>query len=136
MINSDLHREVFFQNIGFYISMINQSLSTEYSTEPLGKHIKIIGGFAFKSSEYKLSGVPVIRISDFNNEKINLSDVVHYIEDKHLEKYELYEGDVIIAMTGGTIGKLAIVQKGLGKLYLNQRVGKFFIINKGNYILL
>ena len=31
-------------------------------------------------------------------------------------------------MTGGTIGKLGIVQKGLSKLYLNQRVGKFSVL--------
>ena len=50
-----------------------------------------------------------------------------------MSKYKLFEGDIIIAMTGGTIGKLAIVQENLGKLYLNQRVGKFEVINHEKY---
>src|SRR5690606_14376959 len=35
-----------------------------------------------------------------------------------------------ICLTGGTIGKLGIVQEGLGKLYLNQRVGRFDILDE------
>src|SRR5690606_6870601 len=41
--------------------------------------------------------------------------------------------DIIIALTGGTIGELGIVQGGLGKLYLNQRVGKFDILNPNEF---
>ena len=51
---------------------------------------------------------------------------------KH-DKFQLFAGDIIIAMTGGTIGKLAIVQDGLGKLYLNQRVGKLSVINENEF---
>jgi type I restriction enzyme S subunit len=122
-------RELFFKNISTYIELINQYLSKEFKPKPLSEYFKIVGGFAFKSKEYKSKGVPVIRISDFQNEKIVLDNVRYYDESEDLERYELYEGDIIIAMTGGTIGKLAIVQEGLGKLYLNQRVGKFEIID-------
>lgn len=121
--------KAFFKSIGFYITSINKGLSRTFKNEPLKKHIKLIGGFAFKNAEYKKSGVPIIRISDFNNEKINLDSVVYYKEIKELEKYVLNESDIIIALTGGTIGKLGIVQAGLGKLYLNQRVGKFEVLN-------
>jgi len=118
-------RKLFFKNINTYIGLINQYLSKKYDSQPLSNYFKIIGGYAFKSKEYKQEGIPVIRISDFQNEKIVLDKVKYYEESEDLKKYELYEGDIIIAMTGGTIGKLAIVQKDLGKLYLNQRVGKF-----------
>lgn len=123
----------FFNSIGYYITLINKSLSRNFKNEPLKKHIKIIGGFAFKNQDYKSSGIPIIRISDFNNEKITLDEVVYYEESKSLEKYELKESDIIIALTGGTIGKLGIVQPGLGKLYLNQRVGKFDILNPNDF---
>lgn len=118
-------RELFFKNISTYIALINEYLSEEYKPKPLSEYFKIVGGYAFKSKEYQEEGIPVIRISDFQNEKIVLDNVRYYQESEDLEKYELFEGDIIIAMTGGTIGKLAIVEKGLGKLYLNQRVGKF-----------
>lgn len=123
-------RELFFRNISTYIEIINQYLSENYEPQPLNQYFKILGGYAFKSKQYKDRGVPVIRISDFQNERIVLHKVRYYTESPYLEKYELHEGDIIIAMTGGTIGKLAIVQAGLGKLYLNQRVGKFQLKDK------
>jgi len=116
---------VFYNSVGTYVQYINSQLSKEYKAVPLSNHLKIFGGFAFKTSEYQNQGVPIIRISDFNNEQIVLKDVVYYQESKELDKYQLLEGDIIIALTGGTIAKLAIVQAGLGKIYLNQRVGKF-----------
>jgi restriction endonuclease S subunit len=120
---------VFYNSVGSYVGYINKALSKEYRLEPLSKHIKIVGGYAFQNSQYKKTGIPIIRISDFNNEKIHLDQVVYYDESSDLEKYELKENDIVIALTGGTIAKLAIVQGGLGKIYLNQRVGKFEVIN-------
>ena len=122
-------RELFYKNITTYIALINKHLSEKIESKSLSQFFKIVGGFAFKSKEYKNQGIPVIRISDFQNEKIILDKVRFYEESETLQKYQLYEGDIIIAMTGGTIGKLAIVQEDLGKLYLNQRVGKFELID-------
>jgi type I restriction enzyme S subunit len=123
--NGSEWEKVFYNSVGTYVQYINIQLSKEYKLEPLSNHLKIVGGYAFKTAEYKNNGIPIIRISDFNNEQIVLKDVVYYQESKELDKYQLLEGDIIIALTGGTIAKLAIVQNGLGKIYLNQRVGKF-----------
>lgn len=120
---------VFYNSVGSYVQFINIELAKEYKLEPLSSHIKIIGGYAFKTAQYKKQGVPIIRISDFNNEQINLDNVVYYDSAPNLEKFELVEGDIIIALTGGTIAKLAIVQPDLGKMYLNQRVGKFEVLH-------
>lgn len=124
---------VFYNSVGTYVQLINKMLSTEYKPEPLSAHLTIVGGFAFKTAEYKKTGIPIIRISDFNNEKIDISDSVFYEESEKLVKYELFEGDIIIALTGGTIAKLAIVQPNLGKIYLNQRVGKFQILRPSEF---
>lgn len=123
--NGSEWENVFYNSVGTYVQHINIQLSKEYKLEPLSNHLKIVGGYAFKTADYKNQGIPIIRISDFNNEQIILKDVVYYQESKELDKYQLVEGDIIIALTGGTIAKLAIVQNGLGKIYLNQRVGKF-----------
>jgi type I restriction enzyme S subunit len=130
---TDNWEKAFFNSIGHYITLINKGLSKSFKSESLSNHIKIVGGFAFKNAEYKSSGIPIIRISDFNNERIVLDNVVYYEESTLLEKYELKESDIIIALTGGTIGKLGIVQAGLGKLYLNQRVGKFDILSPDEF---
>lgn len=124
---------VFYNSVGVYVQFINIQLSKEYKLEPLSNHLKIFGGYAFKNSEYKKQGIPIIRISNFSNEKVILDDVVYYTESQELERFELVEGDIIIALTGGTIGKLAIVQDGLGKLYLNQRVGKIQVLNPDEF---
>lgn len=124
---------VFYKSVGTYVQLINNQLSKEYKVESLSNHLKIVGGYAFKTAEYKNQGIPIIRISDFNNEQIVLKDVVYYQESKELDKYQLVEGDIIIALTGGTIAKLAIVQPGLGKIYLNQRVGKFIALNPDEF---
>lgn len=120
---------VFYNSVGTYVQLINNKLSEKFKKKPLSNYIKILGGYSFKTSEYTKQGVPIIRISDFNNEKVNLDEIVYYPESNKLKKFELVEGDIIIALTGGTIAKLGIVQEGLGKLYLNQRVGKFHILN-------
>ncbi len=125
--------KVFFKNLDTYIEIINSYLTKEFNPQPLSDYIKIIGGYAFKSSSYRKSGIPIIRISDFSDEKINLRNVKYYDESPDLDRYQLFPGDIIIALTGGTIGKLAIVQDGLGKIYLNQRVGRFEILNKEKF---
>lgn len=130
--NLEWHK-TFSNSVGRYVQIINHELSKSIQPEPLSKHIEILGGYAFKSSNYTSSGVPIIRISDFNNEKIVLNNVKYYRESEELKKFELEAGDIIIALTGGTIAKLGIVQKGIGKLYLNQRVGKFKILNPSEF---
>ena len=131
--NSSDWERVFYNSVGSYVQIINIELSKSIKAEPLSKHIRIAGGYAFKSSSYSAEGIPVIRISDFNNEKIILDDVKYYKESDDLKKYELHTGDIVIALTGGTIAKLGIVQQGIGKLYLNQRVGKFEVLNSDEF---
>ena len=133
LYKDDVWKSVFFDSVGTYVNVINNELSQEYPLEPLSDYIKIGGGYAFKTSEYKKSGIPIIRISDFNNEQIDISNCVYYDEDTTLLKYELKENDIIICLTGGTIAKLGIVQVGLGKLYMNQRVGRFDILDNSKF---
>ena len=81
---------VFYNSVGTYVQYINIQLSKEYSLEPLSNHLKIVGGYAFKTAEYINQGIPIIRISDFNNEQIVLKD---HVEDdnsgsKHLEFHQ------------------------------------------------
>jgi type I restriction enzyme S subunit len=40
------------------------------------------------------------------------------------DKFKLHEGDLLIAMTGATVGKLGFVPYSNDACYLNQRVGK------------
>lgn len=89
----------------------------------LGTIAALIGGFAFKSHEYASSGSRVIRISDITeNGFINKNVVRHLFTDK-LSQYVILEGDILMAMTGGTVGKSLYVKYSPEEnMLLNQRV--------------
>lgn len=92
---------------------------------------KYLSGFAFKSAQFKENGNGVIRIKNIGNNTINLSDVA-YVDNEYASKqkrYLLKSGDLLIAMTGATIGKVGIMPHSNERFYLNQRVGKFVTEN-------
>ena len=82
-----------------------------------------INGFAFNSKEYIDSGIPIIRISNISND-INFEEC-KYVDSSYLKlaKDSLIKvNDILVAMTGATIGKNAIYKEEK-KALLNQRVG-------------
>ena len=98
----------------------------------IGDYCKLKSGFAFKSAWWQDDGIKVIKIKDINQDSIDLSDCSCVSSDK-LEKaseFKVVGGDLLIAMTGATIGKFSIVPKNDEPLYVNQRVGKFFLGDK------
>ena len=84
-------------------------------------------GFAFKSNKFTEEGEAIIRISDIQCGKVDETNMVFfhlsdYSED--LQRFIVYPNDILIAMSGGTTGKIGI-NKTNKKFYLNQRVGVF-----------
>ena len=80
------------------------------------------GGFAFKSSNFTQSGVRVIRISDFTELGINKNAIVRHVYREDLSDYEINLKDILLCMTGGTVGKCCIINTIEEMMYLNQRV--------------
>lgn len=98
----------------------------------IGDYCKLKSGFAFKSAWWQDEGIKVIKIKDINQDSLDLSDCSCVSSDK-LQKaadFKVVGGDLLIAMTGATIGKFTIVPKYDEPLYVNQRVGKFFLGEK------
>ena len=95
----------------------------------IGDYCNIKSGFAFKSKWWQDSGVPVIKIGSINQDCLNLSDCSYVSEDKIslANDFIVGGGDLLIAMTGATIGKFAMVPKVSETILVNQRVGKFFL---------
>ena len=89
---------------------------------PIKHIIKFINGYAFDSNEFKSDGdVPVIRISNISEGQVSLDDIAYVSYKKELEPYVTQKGDLLIAMSGATTGKVGFVfERGL---YINQRVG-------------
>ena len=114
----------------------------------LGEVCDFENGFAFSSDNYCSQGVPLIRISNIQNSKIDLKDVV-FVDKIVDEKFIVEKGDLLIAMSGATTGKMGNYTFE-EKAYLNQRVGNirikaesilypkyrdFFMLTKSNDVL-
>lgn len=99
----------------------------------IGDYCKVKSGFAFKSNWWTDKGVKVIKIKNINSDNtLNINDCSYVSEDIALLAKDFYvsDGDLLIAMTGATIGKFTIVVSNEKDLLVNQRVGKFFLGEK------
>ena len=94
----------------------------------LGNISIINGGYAFKSTDYISDGTRVIRISDFNeNGFVNKSIVRHKFDDA-LQDFLIEKGNIILCMTGGTVGKSYFVKEIPEPMMTNQRVATIKIL--------
>ena len=91
---------------------------------------KIENGFAFSSDDYKSHGIPLVRISNITHNTIDITDCA-YIEGITDDKFKVSKGDLLIAMSGATTGKMGVYPFD-ETAYLNQRVGNIKILNKSS----
>lgn len=111
----------------------------KYEVKELSKLISFIPGYAFSSSDYvKEDGVKLLTIKNIKEDKIDLSGATLLPIDfyNNYKKFHIKKEDIVIAMTGATIGKSYIFDYE-DKVLLNQRVG-IIRTNKelDNYFLL
>ncbi len=94
-------------------------------TELRVKYFSIFrNGYSFKSTDfYENEKYPVIRIGDLQNGKINIEGAIRVSEEvfQETKKFANKKGDILLALTGATIGKSAFYDTGEISL-LNQRV--------------
>jgi len=100
----------------------------------LAEVTEFVNGFAFKSSDFSGVGVGVVKIGDIQNGEITTvtmsrveEDIVAGLDDS----LKVNKGDMLIAMSGATTGKLGF-NRTKEVFYINQRVGK--IVPYGLYI--
>jgi type I restriction enzyme, S subunit len=97
----------------------------------VGDILKIRNGYAFKSTDYKETGVPLIRQSELKSDVIDLSEAKR-VDPRFLEElsgFIVREGDLLIGMSG-SLGKIAEYQNKEPALQ-NQRTG--LLIMKPGY---
>lgn len=96
----------------------------EWKTSTIGEIAPLSGGYAFQSNHFSSVGIPIVRISNILETGIVGGVFAKYAPFDGDADFRLYDGDAVIAMSGATTGKVAIVHT-QGFLYQNQRVGKF-----------
>ncbi|MDE7438973.1 MAG: restriction endonuclease subunit S [Clostridia bacterium] len=123
MINNNLQQ----QAMVLFTKLISSPLSAKNAN--IGDYCSVKSGFAFKSSWWTDKGIRVVKIKSIENDALNLAECSFVSEDKakYATDFSVCGGDLLIAMTGATIGKFAIVPKVTEQLLVNQRVGKFFL---------
>ena len=85
-------------------------------------------GYAFKSEWFVDSGYCVAKIKDIGSVLMDTTDF-SFVDPENCakaKKFILNEGDLTIALTGATIGKISMVPRFETPIYTNQRLGKFF----------
>ncbi|MBI3757649.1 MAG: restriction endonuclease subunit S [Deltaproteobacteria bacterium] len=107
-------------------------MEPDFPVVKLGDVAEVRSGFAFKSSDMGAAGVPLIKIKDITPPTVDVQDIERVPEEvlksiSRAERYKLEHRDILIAMTGATVGKVGRFPKTEESFYLNQRVGKVYL---------
>ena len=98
-----------------------------YELHKINNICKLKNGFAFKPDDYKTSGIPLISIKHIPN--FTIAECHYIAENKKYDNFIIKENDILIALSGNTIGKFGLY---LNKQtsYCNQRVAQIRIEDK------
>lgn len=126
LLNEDLVKSRFIEMFGE-----PESNPMHWAMLPLGDCLTVLGGYAFKSEEFKAYGVPVLRIGNINTGVFSPTNMVYWAKDALLERYQVLPGDLVISLTG-TVGKddygnVCILGNAYPMYYLNQRNAKLVL---------
>ncbi|WP_282675346.1 restriction endonuclease subunit S [Lactococcus cremoris] len=106
----------------------------DWEERKLGDIAPLRGGYAFKSSKFRNTGVPIVRISNILSSGEVGGDFAYYDEQDKDDKYILPDKSAVLAMSGATTGKVSILsQTDYDKVYQNQRVGYFQSVDYIDY---
>ena len=114
--------------------MSEMSLPEHWKTEKLGQLCRVFSGYGFKTSDYTKEGIPLIKIGNLQDGEVVINPDNDYMPEswqqkEQLQKFILKSRDILIALTGATTGKTAVVSPNLAGTFLNQRVGKIELIS-------
>ena len=127
---SDLIEQKKFLKKGLMQKLLTGKTRLSGFTQPwkevkLGEIAEFILGYSFDSNDFKENGIPLIRISNIEDDKLSLDKDTVFLDTSSLQKYQKYcikQQDLLIAMSGATTGKMGI-NKTVTPMLLNQRVG-------------
>ena len=105
-----------------FVEMFDAS-SADKCTKRIKEYAEVLGGYAFKSDLFCTDAVPVIRISNINNGRVELDDSICF--DKMFweqnKRFRAEQNDILMAMSGATTGKAGLYKENAPAL-INQRV--------------
>ena len=113
------------------------SIPKHYKLEGFNKNVFLKHGFQFREHHFATNGVKIVKISqlspkgflDLNNASLVPNEIA-----SQFENIKISDGNVLMALTGGTIGKIIRANTNNELLLQNYRVGNF-IPNNDNLTL-
>ena len=102
-------------------------IDADWPMTTLNDAADFIGGYAFKSTDMTAAPLDssyraVVKIGNVGRDgRLDMADAQFHSYTDDLRRFALRVGDIVMAMTGATVGKVAVVDK--SELLLNQRVG-------------
>lgn len=105
----------------------------EWKRTRLGDHIRTRKGYAFKSKWYSKKGIPLVKVSDFSEDSVSISELTRIPNEiaGQYKKYSLKKNDVIIQTVGSwptnprsVVGKAIKIPSGIDGALLNQNAVK------------
>ena len=98
-----------------------------WQKKKLGEVSQIFSGFAFRSQDLGVKGIPVLKIANIQNKLVIPQCADRFPEElltDKLNRFFLHSDDTLVAMTGaGSVGKVGKMPAVEGKYLVNQRVG-------------
>ena len=107
-----------------YNDQLKREIPEGWQNGKIGDLFESQAGYAFKSSEWKECGHPVLTIKNIQSDGSVSFDDASYIDcfKDGLAKYSVDNGNMIFAMSGNTIGKIGIIASSVKHVLINQRV--------------
>ncbi len=102
---------------------------------PISNYIKINSGYAFKSKWWTDKGLPVVKIGAIQNNTI-CEQELEFVSDSNefnRDHCRVKKGDIVLAMTGFTMGKIGLIPDYMPDFFINQRVGFYRLDNSPKY---
>jgi type I restriction enzyme S subunit len=101
---------------------MKKQLPKNWVETELGNYAMLKNGYAFKSNDFQTEGLPVVKISNIKDFKIEIENSICVDESKLKPDFIIAKGDILIAMSGATTGKYGVFEEDVIALQ-NQRVG-------------
>jgi type I restriction enzyme S subunit len=99
----------------------------EWNEEIFGEQIELVHGHQFRNYDFTEFGVAVVKIGQVKPENVDLSNC-SFVSADRMEEFRnetIRNGDVLMALTGATLGKACLVSGLSNPVLQNYRVGRF-----------
>lgn len=99
----------------------------EWDCVNFGEYIELVHGYQFRNYDFTETGTPIVKIGQVKENGLDLSNCsfINPNRTQLFTKQTINNGDVLMALTGATLGKACMVSGLNNSVMQNYRVGRF-----------